>query len=566
MKEFKILGILDGSGSKYHRVFLTLKDLDGKVIKIGDEKREIRVTYKTCETNKQIITEEDVNDIDVLWTNWGITTPDVQISQLKSKYGFKTILDVDDVWDDKTHPYFIEGWEHFVVRGAILADYVTTTNNYLAAKLFKYNKNIAIIPNILPEGWGQFVGKPEEKKFNGKLRLGLFGSPSHIPDWRLFKSILNRLADNKNIINNCEFVLAGVAITEITQMFAKKKGIKLNLFPYKTPETYMELLDDVDVVMQPLVVNPHNLGKSALKIIESSVKDCVFLGSELYEGKEFTAYFKCEKPIDYEKTIELLLEKGNYEKLLEHTKTANLTDNKYEERVEFAKTLIEKVANTEKEVSDIKIWSLKYKEEQAGDFEEVLNPKREKGWRFEYNVMLDKLQDIKDGKEEYYGFLSWKFPYKTGIFKNLLFELLKDGKYQEADFINLSKKWWSSSKKYLEFSYHHHPKLEEILTKVLNNLNQPYQYSNTYTYSNFFLMKKENWVDYLENWVVPSLEYMENTIWDEVNIDANYGSGLPSEKLMESAGVEYYNYVTFVLERLIIFYTKSKNLKAINLI
>ena len=156
----------------------------------------------------------------------------------------------------------------------------------------------------------------------------------------------------------------------------------------------MELLNDVDVVMQPLVVNPHNLGKSALKIIESSVKDCVFLGSELYEGKEFTAYFKCEKPVDYEKTIELLLEKGNYERLLEHTKTANLADNKYEERVEFAKTLIEKVANTEEEVSDIKIWSLKYKEEQAGDFEEVLNPKREKGWRFEYNVMLDKLQDI----------------------------------------------------------------------------------------------------------------------------------------------------------------------------
>jgi len=566
MKEFKVLGILDDSGSKYHRVFLTLRDLDGKIIKIGEEDRVIRVIYKTCETNKQIITEEDVNGIDVLWTNWGITTSDVQISQLKSKYGFKTILDVDDVWDDKTHPYFVEGWEHFVVRGSILADYVTTTNNYLAAKLFKYNKNIAIIPNILPKDWNQFTGKPEEKKFNGKLRLGLFGSPSHIPDWRLFKSILNRLADNKNIKDNCEFVLAGVDIPEITQMFAKKKGIKTVSLPYKTPETYMELLNEVDVVLQPLVVNPHNIGKSALKIIESSVKDCIFLGSELYEGKEFTAYFKCEKPIDYEKTIEMLLEKGNYEKLLDHTKTANLADNKYEERVEFTRELLEVMSNKVDTQSDIKIWSLKYKEEQGADFEEVLNPKREKGWRFEYNVMLDKLQDIKDGKEEYYGFLSWKFPYKTGIFKNLLVELLKDAKYQEADFINLSKKWWDSSGKYLEFSYNHHLKLEEILTKVLNNLNQSSEYSNVYTYSNFFLMKKENWVDYLENWVVPSLEYMENEIWDEVNVDANYVTGISSEQLMESAGVGYYNYVTFVLERLIIFYIKSKNLKTINLI
>ena len=86
---------------------------------------------------------------------------------------------------------------------------------------------------------------------------------------------------------------------------------------------------------------------------------------------------------------------------------------------------------------------------------------------------------------------------------------------------------------------------------------------DNYTYSNFFLMKTDLWKDYIENWAKPAIEFMEND--QEYFENAIYTTGLSSEKLKELTGLDYYTYHTFVLERLIIFYTKSKNLKTLNL-
>ena len=116
MNKYTILGLLDNGGSKLHRVRLALQDLQGKVIKVDGEDREINVIFKTCETEQLIITDEDVKNINLLYINWLLTTPDIEISRLKTKYGFRLVSDYDDTWDDKSHPYFNPNWEHFVVR------------------------------------------------------------------------------------------------------------------------------------------------------------------------------------------------------------------------------------------------------------------------------------------------------------------------------------------------------------------------------------------------------------------------------------------------------------------
>jgi hypothetical protein len=56
---------------------------------------------------------------------------------------------------------------------------------------------------------------------------------------------------------------------------------------------------------------------------------------------------------------------------------------------------------------------------------------------------------------------------------------------------------------------------------------------------------------------------MENEIWEEVNVDAKY-EGVGKEKLKELTGLEFYNNVTFVLERLILFYIRDKKLNCLN--
>jgi hypothetical protein len=76
-------------------------------------------------------------------------------------------------------------------------------------------------------------------------------------------------------------------------------------------------------------------------------------------------------------------------------------------------------------------------------------------------------------------------------------------------------------------------------------------------------MKTELYIDYVDNWIIPALDYMENEIWEEVNVDANY-KGVGKEKLKELTGLEFYNMVTFVLERLILFYIRDKKLNCLN--
>lgn len=553
MKEYKITSLLDESGSKYHRCFLSLKDIDGKIIKVGDEDKVVKVDFITQKTDELTITEEIAKNSDLIWINWVVTTPDIHISQLKSKYGFKLVVDVDDVYDDKSHVYFNEDWEVTVVRTLLLADYVTTTNNYLAGKIHKHNPNIAIIPNILPYGWGQFVGKPEEKKYNkGKLRVGLYGSLSHLPDFKLFKPILNRLAKNKNIVDNVEFVLLGVNMPEIIDIFAKKKNINYRIENPRLIENYMSLLDEVDVVCQPLVDNPHNRGKSGLKNIECSVKDVILLGSELYSHKEFSAYFKCETPIEYEKTIELLLE--NYEEMLSHVKNLNLEENKYEERVGFVRELVEVVSNkVDKELENVKIYSITYEEGQIGEYENYFNTATENLQRFEWNPILDIVNNL-DDKTEYLGVLSWKFPLKTNITKPLLYKFLEEGGYKNYDFINLSLPYWKNSKEFMEFSYAKHPKLKELLIKVLDKLGIEYtEIMGNYNYSNYFLLKSELYREFVNDWIMPSIKFMEEEIWEEVNVDANYENG------------EFFNYETFLLERLVNYFVHIKQLKTLNI-
>ena len=105
-----------------------------------------------------------------------------------------------------------------------------------------------------------------------------------------------------------------------------------------------------------------------------------------------------------------------------------------------------------------------------------------------------------------------------------------------------------------------------LLERVLKNLGKDFDYyDEDYTYSNFFIMKKEFMIDYIENWIIPALEFMENDIWNEINVDANY-EGVGRQKLKELTNLDFYNYTSFVLERLIIVYIKEKQLRVLNLL
>jgi hypothetical protein len=159
------------------------------------------------------------------------------------------------------------------------------------------------------------------------------------------------------------------------------------------------------------------------------------------------------------------------------------------------------------------------------------------------------------------------FHIKQDCIKKALIKSLDELKYNEFDVINYSPKYWNSIGEYLDFSYKQHPGLEDLLQKTLNHLGVEYtkELNVTPIYANQFIMKSEYYKDYITNWIKPSLEYMENTsFWYEVNRDAQYKGGLTPEQLKEATNLDFFNFVTFILERLILFYIHNKNLKVCN--
>ena len=564
--KIKVLGITkENDANRYLRIEYPLSKINHEIV----ENKELDITLK--DLSKELVKE--MPNYDVIVFEWDIDMTVEELGKLQAQ-GVKLIYSLSDYWEfSEAHPVYHDVNKRLyagnrVKQLLLLADAVIVTTERLAANVVNYNGNVAILPNFLnPEDYKEFSVKKE----SNKLRLGLIGSVSHYPDYLLFKQTLNKLASNKNIVENCQFQLCGVDSNnpfwkEIINMFKKKKHIDFITKEYLPLDRYMEFYQDCDVCLMPLEYTEFNKCKSALKIGECLVTNTLPLGSSFYAHKELKGIVVCESPLDYEQSIEKLLDKEYYNNTLEYIKQVNEKDNDWNKRLENTKAVLNTVYNDnlKVELKDCNFYSIKYKDEQVVEYKEVFNVNKETPWRFEYQVFLDKLEEI-EKHEGYTGIFSWKLPEKTGLVQNVLSKSLLFMKYQKYDFINLVPRYWNSADQFLQFSYEQHPKLEELLKKVLTNLNKEYTYSNNYTYSNFFILKSELYADYIKNWVIPSLEYMENDIWEEVNVDANYSSNLSKEEFKEITGLDFYNYATFVLERLIIYYIKDKNLSVLNL-
>lgn len=166
---------------------------------------------------------------------------------------------------------------------------------------------------------------------------------------------------------------------------------------------------------------------------------------------------------------------------------------------------------------------------------------------------------------DYIGVFSHKFGAKTGIYPKMLWKILEGKEYQKYDFINLAPQYWKTGREYLEFSENQHPGLLERLKELCQIVNLKYvENPNVINFSNFYIMKKEMFNDYVNNYITPAIEYMENHR-DRFFIDAQYKGGLPAEELEKYTGLSYYPIITFVLERLILMYLENKNLKVLNI-
>jgi hypothetical protein len=203
----------------------------------------------------------------------------------------------------------------------------------------------------------------------------------------------------------------------------------------------------------------------------------------------------------------------------------------------------------------IKVFGIVYREDQLLDgYERYFNkPNKTTGYLFEYNAMIDILS--KDIKEDYLGILSWKFPYKTGIFRKKLENFIKNNPNKDVYILcrplNVS---------YMEFSEKQHPGLRFLVKECCKHTGLEYiEDVKNIVYSNFFIAKTEIYKDYIENIIKPSIKILQNELWEYANKDSTY-KGLSPEELEEQIGMRYYNMITFTLERLFSQYIQNKKL------
>lgn len=133
----------------------------------------------------------------------------LQILTLAKEMGLITVADVDDHWNlGDYHPLSNtakrENWAKPVIEHLKNADYVTTTTEYLANEVRKYNKNVFVIPNAVNPDEEQF--KEHEVK-SDKIRFGVICGSSHLNDLKEMEGFIKQIP--KETMDKCMFVLCG---------------------------------------------------------------------------------------------------------------------------------------------------------------------------------------------------------------------------------------------------------------------------------------------------------------------------------------------------------------------
>lgn len=236
---------------------------------------------------------------------------------------------------------------------------VTVSTPYLAEVYKPYNKNIHVVPNCIDfDLWGKV-----EPKDDGTIRIGLFGSNSHLKDWReavdAIKRILAEYPQVKLLFNGW------MVVTEA------KPGANLYQLQrhFKFPEFFEPLLNhpqveicepceiqdypkwlqgmQIDIGLAPLADTRFNKSKSNLKYLEFGAMGvpAVYADQEAYaDVKHGVTGLKAGKPAEYYTQLKKLVESKDLRESIGNAAHVDVKERYSAQRgAEILKQVFEKV-------------------------------------------------------------------------------------------------------------------------------------------------------------------------------------------------------------------------------
>lgn len=193
------------------------------------------------------------------------TSPDAMAAIGYANSSFKrTIYELDDdVWNIHPSNPAYQTWSKPGMLQAAeecirSCQAVTTTTPALAEQLSKMNKDVNVIPNMLPgEFWRYERPKPQR---DDAVTIGWAGSITHFADLKILEGAMEQVLDE---YPHVEFLYAGAAEIPFkphARMRARLDSVKLEQYPW--------LLWNFDIGLAPVLDTKFNRCKSDLKYLE----------------------------------------------------------------------------------------------------------------------------------------------------------------------------------------------------------------------------------------------------------------------------------------------------------
>jgi glycosyltransferase involved in cell wall biosynthesis len=257
----RVLGIINkDSAVAYHRITLPLVLMEDTDVHVTNH-----VTEETFESGFDVVFySRHLNDFAF-----------DKINEMRKKYGFKLVIDVDDYWLlDKWHvlydEYIKDDYHTRQIKNMRNADAVFVTHERLYKEAVQFNENTFIIPNSIPN-----VEQYAETKTTPSDRVRLFwqGSATHEEDINLIKYAIENIANTHR--NKIEMVMAGFhpesdIWVRMAKTYTLNQRLKHTLLRGMTYQTYYKAYSMADVCLVPLVNSKFNSMKSNLKILEAA--------------------------------------------------------------------------------------------------------------------------------------------------------------------------------------------------------------------------------------------------------------------------------------------------------
>jgi glycosyltransferase involved in cell wall biosynthesis len=290
------------SGVDYHRITLPLDYWE-----FDDGDSILRLSAN------QNLDPKALEGADILFYSMACPYNIETILKLKRQYGFKIVLDIDDYWYLHSHHHRSNYWisnriSHKVIASMKTADMVITTHSRLQERISTSNKNVHVVANALPLGFGQFVYR--NPVVNPPILLYASGT-SHLHDLEIIRASLRACSKDAQL-RDCTFVLAGYGDTPTWNKMLNvcKNFGNYGVRPVLSLEKYMDHYDHANVSIAPLENNEFNTYKSNLKIIEAGAKKLPIIASAVhpYNLDDVPGVTLCRTSQDWYKAIKRLLE------------------------------------------------------------------------------------------------------------------------------------------------------------------------------------------------------------------------------------------------------------------